>query len=291
MLVDRRKYLAAIGAATSLGFAGCSGETGSNNSNGGNGSSGGTSGSDGAGTDGNNSESTDTAATGGETEATTREAAESTETTTAGGTETSEAETLTPSGGGGTGSTNVTDTELVVEEGQYGTDIYMTGLVENTGSDVLRLPEARISFYDSEDSILNSTTTSIAFLKPGTQWEVHELYFDESEPERGEIKITSADTFQTELGIPDALEIAEESLNTGEEPTLSIRIENTSDSAVSPSVFCVFYDGDGIALGDGLDSLEQLPAGESWQTSLEYLAYSTQDATRISDYDLYANTL
>jgi hypothetical protein len=290
-MMDRRKYLAVVGTATSLGLAGCSGETGGNNSSGGNSSSEETSGSDGAGTEGNTSESTDTVATGGETEATTKEAADSTETTTAGGTETSEAETSTPSGGGRTGSTNVTDTELVVEEGQYGTDIYMTGLVENTGGDVLRLPEARISFYDSEDSILNSTTTSIAFLNPGTQWEVHEPYFDENEPERGEIEITSADTFQTELGIPDALEIAEENLNTGEEPTLSIRVENTSDSAVSPAVFCVFYDSDGIALGDGLDSLDQLPAGESWQTSLEYIAYSTQDATRISDYDLYANTL
>ncbi|WP_154019973.1 FxLYD domain-containing protein [Halococcus sediminicola] len=291
-MIDRRKYLAVVGAATSLGLAGCSGESGGNNSSGGNGSAGGTSGSDDANaTDGKTSESTGTVATESATGATTMETDGSMKTTTAGGTEMSEAETLTPSGGGGAGNTNVTNSELVVDEGQYGTDIYMTGLVENTGNSVLRLPEARVSFYDSEDSILSSTTTSIAFLKSGTQWEVHELYFDEDKPERGEIEITSADTFQTELGIPDSLKVAEENLNTGEEPTLSIRIENTSNSAVSPSVFCVFYDDDGIALGDGLDSLDQLPAGESWQTSLEYLAYSTQDATRISDYDLYANTL
>lgn len=289
--MDRRKYLAVVGAATSLGLAGCSGGGSGNNSSSGNGSSETANDSSGASTDGNTSESTDTAATGGGSEATSKEAADTTEPTTAGGTEMSEADTLTPSGGGGSGSTNVTDTELVVEEGQYGTDIYISGMVENTGDDVLRLPEARVSFYDSEDSILTSTTTSIAFLKPGTQWEVHAPYLDEKEPARGEIEITSEDTFQTELGIPDSLKVAEENLNSGEEPTLSLRIENTSDSAVSPSAFCVFYDGDGVALGDGLDSLEQLPAGESWQTSLEYIAYSTQDATRISDYDLYATTL
>ena len=33
------------------------------------------------------------------------------------------------------------------------------------------------------------------------------------------------------------------------------------------------------------------PAGESWQTTLKIMRYSTQNPTRVSKYDLYANLL
>jgi hypothetical protein len=153
------------------------------------------------------------------------------------------------------------------------------------------LPEARVTFYDDFGSILDTSTASIYFLEPDTRWEIHEPYLKDIEPASGEIRVTSAEAFETELTIPNPLSIAEETLRTGEEPALDVRVENPSDSALSPAVFCVFYDGDGVALGDGLDSLDELPAGESWQTTLEFLGYSTQDPTRISDYDLYANLL
>ena len=290
--MQRRQYLAAVGIATSSALAGCGSDTGSNGTGGGGGE---TQANGGAATEASTpanggqatetvSESDDTVAAG--TEPSTATAAE----TAAGGAPITEASTLTPSGGGGTGSTSVSGSELVVEEGQYSTDVYMTGIVENTGSDVLRLPEVRVSFYDESDSILETTTVSIVFLPSGTSWEIHELYFGEGEAARGEIEVTSADTFQTELGVPDSLNIAEENLQTGEEPLLSFRIENTSNNPVAPSAFCVFYDGEGVVLGDGLDSLEELPPGESWQSTLDFLAYSTQDATRVSDYELYANT-
>ena len=57
-MMNRRKYLAAVGAGTSLGLAGCSGETGGNNSSGGNGSGG----------SGNSDESTEGASGGEATE-------------------------------------------------------------------------------------------------------------------------------------------------------------------------------------------------------------------------------
>ncbi|HET7324713.1 MAG TPA: FxLYD domain-containing protein [Halococcus sp.] len=293
--MNRRKYLAAIGCATTAIFAGCSGGGGGGNDSGttGNGGAGGTTGNGGQ----------DNRATGSPTP--TEGSSEPTATTTsiteqprteAGTTATvtgqpvTEAATVTPSGGGGAGTTTVTETELVVEEGEYFTDIYMTGLVENTGSATLRLPEVRVSFYDDADSILETTTASIVFLPSGTRWEIHEPYFGDEQPARGTIEVTSTETFQTELGVPDSLNIVEQNLQTGEEPVLSFRIENVSNNPVSPSAFCVFYDGDGVVLGDGIDYLDQLPPGESWQSSLEFLAYSTQDATRVTDYDLYANT-
>lgn len=294
--MQRRTYLTALGVATSAVLAGCGGSTGGNGTDGGTQSGGNGTTETSMPTRESETVASPPAETGTEAEATVAAGTKTpnttpVETTTAGGAPITEAATVTPSGGGGTGNTSVSESELVVEEGEFSTDIYMTGLVENTGSGVLRLPEVRVSFYDDAGSILETTTTSIVFLPSGTSWEIHEPYFGDSEPARGEIEVTTADTFQTELGVPDSLNIAEENLQTGESPVLSFRIENTSNSAVSPSAFGVFYDGDGVVLGDGIDSLDELPPGESWQSSFEFLAYSTQDATRVSDYELYANTI
>ena len=292
----RRKYLAAVGLALGTGIAGCGSGSDSNNSSS---NGGGTLTDEANGT----AASTATKASGDSATAAMPEGTsvgnssnvtESTNTATVTERETAitssvQSSTSVSAGGGGTGNTEVSDTELVVEEGEYSTDIYMTGIVENTGSGVLRLPEVRVSFYDDSDSILETSTESIVFLKPGRKWAINVPYLDDGEPARGEIESTSTEVFQTKLGIPDRLEIAAQELQTGEEPSLSVAVENTSNSAVAPAVFCVFYDGDGVALGDGLDSLDQLPAGETWQTSLDFFGYSTQDATQVSDYDLYAN--
>jgi hypothetical protein len=234
MLMNRRKYLAVV-VATGVGLAGCSGSDGGGGQNNEGGSNTGT------------TVMNETTANRTETTSSTNSPTESTtaERTSTDQASTTEAETATPSGGG-EGSAEVVSSELVVSEGQYSTDIFMTGLIENTGSGVLRVPEARIAFCDGEDSILDSSTASIAFLKEGRRWEVHEPYFDDTEPARGEIDVMSTETFQTELGIPDELELAESELQSGEEPSLSLRVENTSSDAVSPAVFAVFYGEDGI---------------------------------------------
>lgn len=112
--MDRRKYLATIGVATSLGLAGCSGETGGNNSSGGNGTA----------------ASGDNATAGDSTEASTDAASVSDDTSAAEGgddeaetatetesdTETS-AETTAASTGGGFGPETFTGSGTSTEEG------------------------------------------------------------------------------------------------------------------------------------------------------------------------------
>jgi hypothetical protein len=285
--MNRRKYLAAVGATTSLGLSGCSGGTGGNNSSGGNSTE----------TAGNGAETTATntdVRTGGsdattadtETEAATETGTEA-ETDTEMATET-EMQTATPSGGG-EGSLEVVESELVVNEGQYTTDIAMTGLLENTGNGVLRIPEIEVTFYDDSDSVLSNTTRSIVFLEPGDQWDVRVSYLEDTDPARGEIEVTSTEVYQTELGIPAPLELTEENLETGAEPTITATLQNTSDSPVDAVAFGVFYAEGSVALGGALDTLNGLAGGESWSVTLDSLITREERAQRVTDYTLYAN--
>jgi hypothetical protein len=261
---SRRRFLGAITGTTAL-LAGCSG-------------------SDSASNDSSGTQTTQTRTTTGGSNGT--NTATSTETNT-----TAETQTSATPAGGGEGNLEVLESELSIDEGQYTTDIAMTGLLENTGSGTLRVPEIGVRFYNDSDSVLDSTSESIAFLKPGDRWDVRSSYLQEEAPATGEISITSTEVFQTELGLPDPLELTEENLETGTDPTIEATIENTSQDSLDVSAFAVFYADETIALGDGLDSLSGLAGGESWSVTLESLITPEERAERVSDYALYANVL
>jgi len=279
----RRKYLALGGVVALGGLAGCSGGSESNGGSGGTGT-------------------TATSTTGGQetTETTTRTTTttgEPTDTQTATSTPTqtrtstpTQTTTATPAGGG-TGSLDVVESELVIDEGQYTTDIAMTGLLENTGSGTLRVPELDIRFYDDSDSVLSSTTSTIAFLAPGDRWDVRESYLEDTTPARGEINVASTEVFQTQLGIPSPLELTEQNLETGTEPTISATLRNTSDDSIDVSAFAVFYAENSVALADSLDTLSGLAGGESWAVTLDPLIVGDERAQRVTDSTLYANVL
>jgi hypothetical protein len=279
----RRKYLALGGVVALGGLAGCSGGSESNGGSGGTGT-------------------TATSTTGGQetTETTTRTTTttgEPTDTQTATSTPTqtrtstpTQTTTATPAGGG-TGSLDVVESELVIDEGQYTTDIAMTGLLENTGSGTLRVPELDIRFYDDSDSVLSSTTSTIAFLAPGDRWDVRASYLEDTTPARGEINVASTEVFQTQLGIPSPLELTEQNLETGTEPTISATLRNTSDDSIDASAFAVFYAENSVALADSLDTLSGLAGGESWAVTLDPLIVGDERAQRVTDSTLYANVL
>jgi hypothetical protein len=190
---------------------------------------------------------------------------------------------------GGTGSLEVIESELAVEKGQNSTDIAMTGLLENTGRGTLRIPEIDVRFYDDRDAVLDSVSHSIVFLEPGDRWDVRISYFQDRTPARGEIKIGSSEVLQTEFGIPDPIELTEENLETGTDPKITARLQNTSDNPIDVAAFGVFYAEETVALGDGFDLLNGLAAGESWAVSLESLITSDERAQRVTDHTLYAN--
>lgn len=278
---NRRRFLGAT-AAIATALAGCSGSE-----SGGSGGSGGSDGSNGSNGSGGSDGSTQTSTTGSsQTSAGIGELTGSTESS-----ETSSSTQTSTASGGGEGSLELLESELVIDEGEYITDIAMTGLLENTGSGTLRVPELNVRFYDENDSVLDSTTASIAFLEPGDQWDVLSTYLQDTTPDRGEIIVESTEVFQTELGIPDPLELTDDSLETGTDPTISATLQNTSNSTIDVSAFAVFYEEGNVALGDGIDSLDGLAGGESWSVTLDSLITPEERAERVSDYTLYANVL
>lgn len=287
--MERRAYLAATGLAVSAFLAGCNSDPASdNNSSANNNQRGG--GRTDAESGSTPTESTISGESAPATQADTIETTQQTQPATAMPESTAtQIQTVGPSSGGASGSLDVTESELVTEEGEYSTDISMTALLENTGSQTLRLPEIKVSFYDDNDSVLDSTTRSIVLLRPGDRWDVVVPYLEDTTPARGEVEVQSAEAFESELGITGPLELANENLATGAEPQLSAELRNTSDEAISVFAYAVFYAEDNVALSADFNTLDGLAAGETWSVTLEPFIADEERADRITDHVLYAN--
>jgi hypothetical protein len=181
-MMNRRKYLAAVGAATSLGLAGCSGGTGGNNSSGGNGSggngsgggsteaaSGGAetemeSGGDSTDTGGDTTESSDEEATetegedGSETETESDESGGEESTETSGGDDSGGSSSIEDSGDTDVSlqSADVADAYSLDSVAFYSEEFSsgVRGEVTNTSDSTISYTEIQVRFYDSDDTRL-----------------------------------------------------------------------------------------------------------------------------------------
>jgi hypothetical protein len=196
-MMNRRKYLAAVGAATSLGLAGCSSGTGGNNSSG-NGSGG--SGSGGNGSGGENTEaaggdeatemesgddSTDasgdmTESSGEATEAEEAEGETATESDESGSDESTETSGGDDSGGSSSiedsgdtdvslQSADVADAYSLDSVAYYSEDMSngVRGEVTNTSDSTISYTGIQVRFYDSDDTRIGETLDNTTDLGAG----------------------------------------------------------------------------------------------------------------------------
>ena len=208
----RRNYLATVGLATSLGFAGCSGDTGGNNSSGGGGggnggggdggeteASGGDGGGDATEASGEDGEAAETTAASGESgedgEATAASGESDDEESTSGSEGDSDDGDDSGSDGGSGGSGSITDsgeTDIELQEAQVddafsldsaefyneddGFSVGVRGEVTNTSDSAVDYMEVNALFYDSEGSRLGDGLDNLNDFQAGETYKYDALY-------------------------------------------------------------------------------------------------------------------
>lgn len=195
-MMDRRKYLAAVGAATSLGLAGCSSGTGGNNSSGnGSGGSGGESteaaggneatemesGDDSTDASGDTTESSEEATEtagedgededGGETATESDESSSDESTETSGGDGSGESSSIEDSGDTDVSlqSADVADAYSLDSVAYYSDDMSngVRGEVTNTSDSTISYTGIQVRFYDSDDTRIGETLDNTTDLGAG----------------------------------------------------------------------------------------------------------------------------
>lgn len=173
------------------------------------------------------------------------------------------------------GESNITiqSSALKVEEDSYDSTAYILATVKNTGTAPSGGVTLKGRFYDSSDNLLDDTTGSMHYLKPGEVWEAYLPFLDdaekveshkidgefETEPPRLEVEGLTVTDAQMQKGSYDASVVG--------------TIQNEKQEAIDYlGAHARFWRGD-VLIAPGLDNITDVPAGENWSFEASYFGY------------------
>ncbi|MFC5970044.1 FxLYD domain-containing protein [Halomarina salina] len=257
--MNRRRYLALTGALTTTALAGCS-------------ESGETSTVDGG-------KTADPASTDTETPAPTSGTENDVATERATETET-EPETATPTG---EAALEVISEELVVDEGEYSTDVYVAAEIENTADVPSGLIELKAEWFDGDGNYLDNSTQYLRTLGAGETWNAR-VYALMSDGEKIE-DYSLGGEFQTQSPnfSPEGLALGETELKVGDnDAVVNGGVQNNRGEEVGYiQAIAKFYNADGAVVGTGRDNVLEVPADRTWSFEASWLGYGD----RLGDID------
>lgn len=258
-MVDRRRFLQVSAASLPVVLAGCTGG-GSNN-------------------DGGGVTPTNSSGGGKDTEPTTP-----TPTSAQSKSQTSD-ETATPTATPTSGKATVTKSQFKKVEGEYTTDVFVTGLVKNTGKGPLKKIEVTGKFYDESGGLVSHGTAQMIGMPPGEVWEPYILALeDPSKVSDGKMVVSGV----KQGGVPEAegVKVLEHTLETGEEILVHGRLKNTSGTTIDyiePNV--KLYAENGHVLKRAYTNKLNFKAGNVWRFELSPLMPKPR-ATRVTKHAL-----
>jgi len=162
------------------------------------------------------------------------------------------------------------DHELVVEEGDFSTDVYVEATVENTGEVPSGDIELQADWYNSDGNYLDNDTGRLASLGAGETWaaRVYHLGTGAEDIDDYEIEGEYAEDAYEE---PEGVSLVESSMSVEEgdlgdlEVIVEGRVENETDEDQSyVEVMATIYNDSGHVLGDDWTNVTDLRAGETW---------------------------
>jgi hypothetical protein len=189
----------------------------------------------------------------------------------------------------GKAAIEITEHELVVNEGDYSTDVYVLATVENTGDAASGQINLTAEWYDDSGNFLDNDDAYLASLGAGETWSARVFYLGSDGGQVADYEFSGE--FNTEPPAdPDGLELTTSELQVGEDTAvISGEVANNRDESVSyVEAVGKFYDGDGVVLKSDMTNVSDLPAGETWSFEVEALGHVRYDA--IADHEVIITT-
>lgn len=190
--------------------------------------------------------------------------------------------TTTPEG---SAEVSIESSELQKRETSYDTEAYVLATIVNNGNQISGELSVKGRFYDEDDNLLDSTTESLPYLKPGETWSCYIKYLDDGEAVKSHKIDGEYDTEAPRMEI-DGLNVTDTSMNKGSyDATITGTIENELEEDADYLAAVARFWKDDVILASGLDNITDVPAGENWSFEASYMGYGErwEDAT---DYDV-----
>lgn len=162
--------------------------------------------------------------------------------------------------------------DLVVDEGEFTTDVYVAATIENAGSAPSGTVELTADWYDADGDYLDNDKAFLQSLDAGEAWAARVYHLGSDSPRVDGYEF--AGKFQTsppEMN-PEGLEVRETSMNVGDDEAV-IRGRVTNDRSSTASYIqatAKIFDADDVVLGDVWTNVTDVPAGETWAFELDW---------------------
>lgn len=167
---------------------------------------------------------------------------------------------------GGEASLEIVDHELVVEEGDYSTDVYVAATVENTGDAPSGTVELSADWYDADENYMDNDSWYLQSLGAGETWAARVYHLGTGSEDVDSYEVEGEYDTKPKSFDPEGLELVEHDMKVGEdEAVIEGRVENnTGDEASYIQAIGKVYNADGVVLGDDWTNVTDLPEGETW---------------------------
>ncbi len=167
------------------------------------------------------------------------------------------------------------ESELVVDESRFSTDVYVSVAVENVGAGHSGTLEVVADWYNDAGEYMGNDSAFLNSLGPGEIWAARVYYLGGSGEEVNDYEVAGEYNVEPPDMNPDGLSLLESELQVGEdEAVVSGRVENRRTEPVSYiEATAKLYDAEGVVLGDEWTNVTDVPAGEVWAFELTWLAF------------------
>lgn len=191
----------------------------------------------------------------------------------------------------------IVDHEMVVDEGQFSTDVYVEATVENTGEVPSGSVRLQIDWYNEDGNYLDNTTGRLTTLGVGETWSARVYHLGTGAEDIADYEIEGEfdeDTYEP----PEGVSLVDSSMNVGDdglggqEVVVEGTIENETDEDQSyVEVVATIYDDSGNVLGDDWTNVTDLRAGETWAFNFTSFSSAVRNrANQAADHNIRVKT-
>jgi len=182
----------------------------------------------------------------------------------------------------------IQDSELVVDDSGFTTETYVMATVENQGDGRSGQITLTAQWYDENGDYLNDDSEYLPTLGPGETWEARvDALTDDEEIDDYEL----SGEFETDPPTPpedvELLE-SEHQVNNDGDVTVTGRVENnTGDELGYIGAIALLYDDSGTVLSGDWTNETDIPEGETWRFTIDWLRMGRADA--VAAHEAYLN--
>ena len=187
---------------------------------------------------------------------------------------------------GGEPNVEIVDHELIVEEGDFSTEVYVDATVENTGDIPSGTIELMADWHDEDGNYLDNDSGYLQSLGAGETWNAQVRYLGSGSEAVADYEFDGEYETEPPEFNPDGLELLDSEMETGEDNVLiQGEIANeTGDEASYIQVIGKLYGDDDLVLSDEWTNVTDVPADETWSFDLEWIQYDEPE--EITDYEI-----